>query len=273
MTKVFVEPIGVTVEIPSGETLLAVVTSGAVDLPVDCAGRGTCGKCLVRIGAGSFSEPNEIERGKVPASKLAPGLAPGLPGDAAVGARQHRGARHPGPPPDPDHLAAAPRRAASGRRARGRGARAAHPGRRARRPRAAARRRWAPDGAAAGRAARAAPDAARRRVSRHRDALRGAPHRRRAGRPPTSTPTAWPSTSAPQRSSPTCSTSRAARRSTRRPSRTPRCALAKTSSRRLTQAIHDGRRDDLREAARGGVNELLARSARARRSTRATSTT
>jgi uncharacterized 2Fe-2S/4Fe-4S cluster protein (DUF4445 family) len=73
MTKVFVEPIGVTVEIPSGETLLAVVTSGAVDVPVDCAGRGTCGKCLVRTGAGSFSEPNEIERGKVPASKLAQG--------------------------------------------------------------------------------------------------------------------------------------------------------------------------------------------------------
>ena len=73
MTKVFVEPIGVTVEIPGGETLLAVVTSGAVDVPVDCAGRGTCGKCLVRLGSGSFSEPNEIERGKVPASKLAQG--------------------------------------------------------------------------------------------------------------------------------------------------------------------------------------------------------
>ena len=73
MTLVFVEPIGVTVEIPDGETLLAVVTSGAVDVPVDCAGRGTCGKCLVRTGAGAFSEPTEIERGKVPASKLAQG--------------------------------------------------------------------------------------------------------------------------------------------------------------------------------------------------------
>jgi uncharacterized 2Fe-2S/4Fe-4S cluster protein (DUF4445 family) len=73
MTRVFVEPIGVTVEIPDGESLLAVVTSGAVDVPVDCAGRGTCGKCLVRTGAGSFSEPNEIELGKVPASRLAQG--------------------------------------------------------------------------------------------------------------------------------------------------------------------------------------------------------
>ena len=73
MALVFVEPIGVTVEIPDGETLLGVVTSGVVDVPVDCAGRGTCGKCLVRTGAGSFSEPSEIERGKLPASKLAQG--------------------------------------------------------------------------------------------------------------------------------------------------------------------------------------------------------
>jgi uncharacterized 2Fe-2S/4Fe-4S cluster protein (DUF4445 family) len=73
MTKVFVEPIGVTVEIPDGETLLAVVTSGAVDVPVDCAGRGTCGKCLVRTGAGEFSEPTEAERRKIPADKLAEG--------------------------------------------------------------------------------------------------------------------------------------------------------------------------------------------------------
>ena len=73
MTTGFVEPIGVTVEIPDGETLLSVVTSGAVDVPVDCAGRGTCGKCLVRTGAGSFSEPNEAERAKIPAGKLAQG--------------------------------------------------------------------------------------------------------------------------------------------------------------------------------------------------------
>ena len=61
-----------TVEIRDGETLLEPLVRAAVDVPVDCAGRGTCGKCLVRTGAGSFSEPNEIERGKVPASKLAP---------------------------------------------------------------------------------------------------------------------------------------------------------------------------------------------------------
>jgi len=73
MTKVFVEPIGVTVEIPDGDSLLSVVTSGAVDVPVDCMGRGTCGKCLVRVGAGEFSEPTEAELRKVPASKIAQG--------------------------------------------------------------------------------------------------------------------------------------------------------------------------------------------------------
>jgi len=73
VTKVFVEPIGVTVEIPDGESLLAVVTSGAVDVPVDCMGRGTCGKCLVRVGAGEFGEPTDAERRKVPANKLAQG--------------------------------------------------------------------------------------------------------------------------------------------------------------------------------------------------------
>ncbi|HMK92993.1 MAG TPA: 2Fe-2S iron-sulfur cluster-binding protein, partial [Thermoleophilia bacterium] len=73
MTKVFVEPIGVTVEIPDGDSLLSVVTSGAVDVPVDCMGRGTCGKCLVRVGAGEFSEPTEAELRKVPANKIAEG--------------------------------------------------------------------------------------------------------------------------------------------------------------------------------------------------------
>ena len=46
-----------------------MVTSGAVDVPVDCMGRGTCGKCLVRTGAGRFSEPTEAELRKVPAKK------------------------------------------------------------------------------------------------------------------------------------------------------------------------------------------------------------
>lgn len=73
MTKVFVEPIGVTVEIPEGETLLAAVVSAAVDVSTDCQGRGTCGKCLVRMGAGESTEPTEVERRKIPSDKLAAG--------------------------------------------------------------------------------------------------------------------------------------------------------------------------------------------------------
>ena len=61
MLKVLVEPIGVTVEVASGDTLLAAVSSAAVDLPVDCAGRGTCGKCRVRLGAGELSPPTSVE--------------------------------------------------------------------------------------------------------------------------------------------------------------------------------------------------------------------
>ena len=32
----------------------------------DCHGRGTCGKCLVRMGAGGFDEPTETEVRRVP---------------------------------------------------------------------------------------------------------------------------------------------------------------------------------------------------------------
>ena len=73
MTKVHVEPIGVTVEVPDGETLLSAVTTAAVDVRSDCHGRGTCGKCLVRMGAGGFSEPTAIERQRIPQAKLMQG--------------------------------------------------------------------------------------------------------------------------------------------------------------------------------------------------------
>lgn len=73
MPKVLVEPIGVTVEVAAGDTLLAAVSSAAVDLPVDCAGRGTCGKCLVRLGAGELSEPTSVELSKVTPERRAEG--------------------------------------------------------------------------------------------------------------------------------------------------------------------------------------------------------
>jgi uncharacterized 2Fe-2S/4Fe-4S cluster protein (DUF4445 family) len=71
--KVLVEPIGVTVEVAAGDTLLAAVSSAAVDLPVDCLGRGTCGKCLVRLGAGELSAPTSVELSKVTPERRAEG--------------------------------------------------------------------------------------------------------------------------------------------------------------------------------------------------------
>jgi uncharacterized 2Fe-2S/4Fe-4S cluster protein (DUF4445 family) len=73
MARVFIEPIGVTVEIADQATLLDAVTSAAVDLRTDCHGRGTCGKCLVRLGTGGFSEPTEVEHQKVAREKLMDG--------------------------------------------------------------------------------------------------------------------------------------------------------------------------------------------------------
>jgi uncharacterized 2Fe-2S/4Fe-4S cluster protein (DUF4445 family) len=73
VARVFVEPIGVTVEVETDETLLAALRSAAVGVPVECAGRGTCGKCLIRLGAGELSEPTEAELHKLPAARLSQG--------------------------------------------------------------------------------------------------------------------------------------------------------------------------------------------------------
>jgi uncharacterized 2Fe-2S/4Fe-4S cluster protein (DUF4445 family) len=71
--KILVEPIGVTVEVASGDTLLAAVSGAAVGLPVDCAGRGTCGKCRVRLGAGELSAPTSVELLKLSPEQRAEG--------------------------------------------------------------------------------------------------------------------------------------------------------------------------------------------------------
>jgi ferredoxin len=73
MRKVSIEPVGVTVEIGDDETLLAAIASAGVELPVDCGGRGTCGKCLVRLGAGELSPPTDAELGKLSAERLEQG--------------------------------------------------------------------------------------------------------------------------------------------------------------------------------------------------------
>jgi uncharacterized 2Fe-2S/4Fe-4S cluster protein (DUF4445 family) len=61
MAKVFVEPIGVTLDVGEDEELLAPLVRAIVDIPTDCAGLGTCGKCLIRLGAGELTPPTESE--------------------------------------------------------------------------------------------------------------------------------------------------------------------------------------------------------------------
>lgn len=66
MSKVFVEPIGLTLSVDEQDNLLDALVRAQIDIPTDCAGRGTCGKCLVRLGAGELSEPTERELKRIP---------------------------------------------------------------------------------------------------------------------------------------------------------------------------------------------------------------
>ena len=66
MPKVFVEPIGLTVTIDEQENLLDGLVRAQIDIPTDCAGRGTCGKCLVRLGSGELTAPTERELKRIP---------------------------------------------------------------------------------------------------------------------------------------------------------------------------------------------------------------
>jgi uncharacterized 2Fe-2S/4Fe-4S cluster protein (DUF4445 family) len=73
VTKVFIEPIGVTVEIDGDEPLLTAITRVGIEVPATCGGRGTCGKCLVRLGAGDLSSPTEEEAKRITPKLLADG--------------------------------------------------------------------------------------------------------------------------------------------------------------------------------------------------------
>ncbi len=73
MPKVFVEPIGLTLEVSEEENLLDCLVRASIDIPTDCAGRGTCGKCLVRLGSGELTEPTERELKRIPEKLRAEG--------------------------------------------------------------------------------------------------------------------------------------------------------------------------------------------------------
>jgi uncharacterized 2Fe-2S/4Fe-4S cluster protein (DUF4445 family) len=71
--KVFVEPIGLTLTVDEQESLLDGLVRAQIDIPTDCAGRGTCGKCLVRLGSGALTAPTERELKRVPEKLRAEG--------------------------------------------------------------------------------------------------------------------------------------------------------------------------------------------------------
>ena len=73
MPKVFVEPIGLTLALDEQESLFAGLVRAAIDIPTDCAGRGTCGKCLVRLGSGELTAPTERELKRIPEKLRAEG--------------------------------------------------------------------------------------------------------------------------------------------------------------------------------------------------------
>ena len=73
MPKVFVEPIGITLTVDEQENLLDGLVRAQVDIPTDCAGRGTCGKCLVRLGSGELTAPTERELKRIPEKLRAEG--------------------------------------------------------------------------------------------------------------------------------------------------------------------------------------------------------
>jgi uncharacterized 2Fe-2S/4Fe-4S cluster protein (DUF4445 family) len=70
---VLIEPIGISFELSDGKTVLDAVMRATKDFPNTCAGKGTCGKCLVRAGAGQFNEPTEQEIAKLSPEQLADG--------------------------------------------------------------------------------------------------------------------------------------------------------------------------------------------------------
>jgi uncharacterized 2Fe-2S/4Fe-4S cluster protein (DUF4445 family) len=70
---VLIEPIGFSFDLPDGRPVLDAVMRATADFPSTCGGKGTCGKCLVRVGAGQFDEPTEVELMKLSPEQLADG--------------------------------------------------------------------------------------------------------------------------------------------------------------------------------------------------------
>jgi ferredoxin len=64
------EPWGTEVACGQGETLLDAARLAEIPIGAVCSGRGTCGKCQLRIVEGPLPEPSPIERGVVSEASL-----------------------------------------------------------------------------------------------------------------------------------------------------------------------------------------------------------
>jgi uncharacterized 2Fe-2S/4Fe-4S cluster protein (DUF4445 family) len=68
------EPMGCRVPCAGGATLLEVARSAGIFLTSVCGGQGSCGRCKVRIVAGSLPAPNGYERSRLGSDEIAAGF-------------------------------------------------------------------------------------------------------------------------------------------------------------------------------------------------------
>ncbi|RJS74429.1 DUF4445 domain-containing protein [Candidatus Bathyarchaeota archaeon] len=61
LVRLMIQPLGLRVEAPKGETIFEALGRSGVRLPSICGGRGLCGKCIVRVLKGEVSPPSSQE--------------------------------------------------------------------------------------------------------------------------------------------------------------------------------------------------------------------
>jgi len=83
------EEAAVTVAVPTGSTVAQATTAAGLALDAPCGGRGTCGKCLVRLAAGTLAPPTAHERKRLSPEDLAAGLRLGCQAKVAGPATLH----------------------------------------------------------------------------------------------------------------------------------------------------------------------------------------
>jgi uncharacterized 2Fe-2S/4Fe-4S cluster protein (DUF4445 family) len=72
--QVLFEPMGLTGEFPENTSILDCAHKLGINLVTVCSGRGTCGKCLIKLIKGPVSEVNETEKTHINPEELAQGF-------------------------------------------------------------------------------------------------------------------------------------------------------------------------------------------------------